>query len=115
MNQALDAVLEVRFRQCRGHRKVTLKEYALNTPAGDIDRNVDFRRCLYPGWRVQMILVFEFFPLDISVCPGCDQPPKREDQETEIKWYNCPAPSLVQYSHIVVADVICGMSALSSQ
>lgn len=118
MNQAFDAVLEVRFRQCPGHQKITRKEYALrsNPRAGYIERTVDFRQCFYPGQRVEMILVFKLIWHDISVCPGCNfQPPKsEEDEETVIEWYNCLAPSLVQCSHIVVAGVVCGMSVLSS-
>ena len=111
MNQAFDAVLEVRFRECPGHRKITRKEYALRhyfpvtrneypvrwgTPVGDIERTVDFRRCFYPGRHVVMYMLFEFCSDSISVCPECNlrAPETQDDQETEIKWYNYQSPSL---------------------
>ena len=92
MNQAFDAVLEVRFRQCPGHRKIARKEYALRsrTQKKNIERIVDFRRCLFPGQRVEMSMIFERDFFDMSVCPGCKIPaPESEDyQEPEIEWYN---------------------------
>ena len=115
MNQAFDAVLEIRFRQCPGHRKITKKEYTLlyTLPVipkeyvlqygsqievqGDIPRTDDFRRFLYPGQHVIMYMSFEFIDHDISVCPGCNlRPPKGENPwETQTEWYSYQALSLV--------------------
>ena len=128
-------MLEVRFRQCPGHRKIIRKDYLLlhNFPVTrneypvrwgpppehteHIKRTFDFRKSFYPGRHVLMYMLFELFRYYFSVCPGCNlgPPENQDDQETEIIWYNYQAPSLVQYSHIVVADVVCHMSATSSQ
>ena len=100
MNQVFDAVLEVRFRQCPGHRKITQKEYALQskTQTEDIERTVDFRRCFYPGRRVEMFMVFVRIYTWISVCPNQAPTPAPESQEYQkpnTEWYNSLALSLV--------------------
>lgn len=99
MNQAFDAVLEVRFRQCPGHRKIIRKEYALRSTTGaeDIERTVGFGRCFYPGSRVEMIVIFERHFFEISVCPGCraPAPESQEYQEPDMEWYNSVALLLV--------------------
>ena len=99
MYQVFEAALEVRFRECPGHRKIIRKEYALrpNTGAEDIERTVDFRRCFYPGWRVEMIMIFERHFIEISVCPGCRFPPpeSQEYQEPDMEWYNSVALLLI--------------------
>ena len=100
MNKVFDAVLEARFHQCPGHRKIARKEYALrsNIHTKDIERTVDFRRCFFPGRRVEMSMVFEDSRLEFNVCPGCKlttpESPKR--QMSDIEWYKILTPSLVQ-------------------
>ena len=99
MDQVFDAVIEVRFRQCPGHGMITRKEYALrsNTQNKDIERTVDFRRCFFPGQRVEMSMIFEHSVSEVSICPGCNLPsPEREDyQESDVECYDSLA-SLVQ-------------------
>ena len=100
MNQVFEAVLEVRFRQCPGHRKIKNKEYALrsNTQAEDIQPTIDFRRCFFPGQRVEMIMVYDRLLFKASVCTGCDiLPPKsEEDQEPDMEWYSGVALLVIQ-------------------
>ena len=104
MNQVFDAVLEARFRQCPGHRKIRRREYSLqsNTQIEEIERTVDFRRCFLPGRRVEMSIVFEGSRLEVNVCPGCNllRPESQEFQMSDIEWYNSLAPHLSRYSRI---------------
>ena len=104
MSQVFDAVLEARFRQCPGHRKITRKQYSLrsDTQTKEIERRVDFRRCFLPGRRVEMSMVFEGSRLEVNVCPGCNLrcPESQEFQMSDIEWYNSLAPHLSKYSRV---------------
>ena len=99
MSKVFEAVLEARFRQCPGHRKITRKEYALrsNTQDRDIERTVDFRRCFLPGRRVEMSMIFERILFEVDVCPRCNLPfpGNTEYRQSYIEWYNSLAPSVV--------------------
>ncbi len=99
MSKVFEAVLEARFRQCPGHRKIRRKEYALrsNTQDRDIERTVDFRRCFLPGRRVEMSMIFERILFEVAVCPRCNlpSPGNAEYRESYIEWYNSLAPSVV--------------------
>ena len=92
-------MLEARFRQCPGHRKITRKEYALrfNTQDRDIERTVDFRRCFLPGRRVEMSMIFERILFHHTVCPWCklSSPRKKNNPESYIEWYYSLDPSVV--------------------
>ena len=100
MIKVFDAVLEARFRQCPGHRKIARKEYALrsNVHTKEIERTVDFRHCFLPGRRVEMSMVFKGSRLEFNVCPGCKltSPKSQKRQMSDIGWYNSLAPSLGQ-------------------
>ena len=123
-NQAFDAVLEVRFRQCPGHRKVVWKDYDLRSRfpttrnqyasrhefrrtqteyaviwspyIEDFDRTVDFRKTFYTGRHGIMYMRFKPFRHVNSVCPGCQlRPPVSQDHWVkQIKWYSYQALSL---------------------
>ena len=104
MNQVFDAVLEARFRQCPGHRKITRKEYSLrfDTQTKEIERTIDFRRSFLPGRRVEMSMVFEASRLKFNICPGCNLrcPESQEFQMSGTEWYNSLARHLSKYSRV---------------
>ena len=70
--QAFDAILEVRFRQLPGHRKVKEKKYALRSSFinKDVDTSIAFSRCFLPGQRYDMSMVFDTAHA-LNSCPAC--------------------------------------------
>lgn len=70
--KAFEAVLEVRFRQLPGHRKVKQKEYALGATFinKDVDRSIAFNRCFLPGRQYDMSMIFNATRTQNS-CPAC--------------------------------------------
>ena len=70
--KAFDAILEVRFRQLPGHRKIKQKQYALrsNLINKDVDRSIPFSRCFLPGRRYDMSMIFNTAHPQNS-CPAC--------------------------------------------
>lgn len=87
-SQAFDAVLEVRFRQCPGHRKIQDKEYALCAKATnkDIEKSTVFNCCFLPGRRVVMSMIFDGGYWPNSICPGCGSW-TASSVDGEIQWY----------------------------
>lgn len=71
--EAFEAVLEVRFRQLPGHRKIKQREYALRNNAlqRDVEKSLAFTRCFLPGKRIDMSMVFDGSIGGRSSCPGC--------------------------------------------
>lgn len=67
------AVLEMRFDQLPGHRKVQRKEYALhaNQSEQEIDSALAFRRWFRPGREIDMSMTFDSVATDTASCPGC--------------------------------------------
>ena len=84
MSQGFDAVLEARFRQCPGHRKIKRKEYSLrsNTHRKGIERTVDFRRCFFPGLHIEMSMIFVGIFLSAKVYQRCTS----EEYHQELKF-----------------------------
>ena len=70
--KAFEAVLEVRFRQLPGHRKVKQKEYALGATFinKDVDRSIAFNHCFLPGRHYDMSMIFNA-PRTQNSCPAC--------------------------------------------
>lgn len=70
--KAFEAVLEVRFRQLPGHRKVKQKEYALGATFinTDVDRSIAFNRYFLPGRHYDMSMIFNATRTQNS-CPAC--------------------------------------------
>lgn len=71
--QIFQSVLEMRFVQLPGHRKVQRKEYALqaNQSKQEIDTALAFRRWFRPGQDIDMSMVFNSFATQNTSCPGC--------------------------------------------
>lgn len=71
-SKAFESILEVRFRQLPGHRKVKRKEYTLqsNIINKDVDDSVPFNRCFLPGQHYDMSMVFNAARAQNS-CPAC--------------------------------------------
>lgn len=69
---AFESVLEVRFRQLPGHRKIKQKEYALraNVINRDVDNSMAFNRCFLPGQHYDMSMIFNAERAQSS-CPAC--------------------------------------------
>ncbi|MCJ1460592.1 hypothetical protein MMC28_010974 [Mycoblastus sanguinarius] len=71
--EAFEAVLEVRFRQLPGHRKIKQREYALRSDVlkKDVEQSIAFTRCFLPGQRIDMSMIFDGGSGSLSSCPGC--------------------------------------------
>ncbi|ORX95829.1 hypothetical protein BCR34DRAFT_607832 [Clohesyomyces aquaticus] len=71
---AFQAVLEVRFRDLPGLKKVQNREYSLSEPGGkrNLGLNAPFESSFLPGRRISMSMIFETPQPSISVCPGCN-------------------------------------------
>lgn len=69
----LDSVLEARFKNVPGERKIRQKEYALQDRSSkqDIRRDVPFNLCFLPGRRIDMCVLFEDNPCTPTSCPTC--------------------------------------------
>jgi len=89
-SQAFDAVLEVRFRQLPGHRKVRQKEYALRSQAmkKDAGQSTTFQQSFLPGQRIDMSMVFAGNGGLLSSCPGCrtETSTTKEELSSEVQW-----------------------------
>ena len=72
ISKVFESILEQRFRQCPGHRKIKQKKYILrsNVCNKDIDCSIAFNRCFLPGQRYDMSMVFDATRVQNS-CPAC--------------------------------------------
>lgn len=71
--EVLESVLEARFRQLPGHRKIKRKEYVLraNFSNKDVDSSsIAFNRCFLPGQHYDMSMIFNAARAQNS-CPAC--------------------------------------------
>jgi hypothetical protein len=68
----LESVLEARFHNIPGERKIKRREYALQDRSSqrDIQRNASFNSCFLPGGKVDMSMVFKQRHSEAH-CPGC--------------------------------------------
>lgn len=85
---AFDGVIEERFRNYPGHKKILSKEYVLqeHRTKKDISRNRPWEGTFLPGSRVDMSMLFEETQ-DISrySCPGC-QLVSDSPCEEDVQW-----------------------------
>ncbi|KAL9076327.1 MAG: hypothetical protein Q9161_001043 [Pseudevernia consocians] len=88
--EAFEAVLEVRFRQLPGHRKVQRKEYTLlaNSSKKDIGPSLAFTRCFLPGQRIHMSMMFDNGSKGLDSCPGCKLATSGSEEEfdSQVQW-----------------------------
>ena len=89
-SKAFEAVLELRFRQLPGHRKIKQKEYALRNNAlkRDVERSLAFTRCFLPGKRIDMSMIFDGSVGGRSSCPGCKLVTSKTEEEldSQVQW-----------------------------
>ena len=85
--KAFESILEVRFRQLPGHRKIKQKEYALrsNINNKDIDYSTSFNRCFLPGQHYDMSMIFNAARAQNS-CPACLLD-TGEASDARVKWW----------------------------
>lgn len=69
----LESVLEARFKDMPGERKIKVKKYALwdHNLQRDIVRSDRFESCFFPGRRIDMCILFENPPSPRTSCPNC--------------------------------------------
>ena len=89
--KAFESVLEIRFRQLPGHRKIKRREYALQvkTSDRDLEQSLAINRCFLPGQRIDMIMVFDGGRRGLVSCPGCHfvTSKKKELVGSHVQWY----------------------------
>jgi hypothetical protein len=84
----LESVLEARFHNVPGERKIKRREYALQDRFSqlDIERSASFDSCFLPGRRVDMSMVFMGGNTSGAICPGCGLHSGRDNTMATI-WY----------------------------
>jgi hypothetical protein len=91
---AFNAVLEIRFRDLQGFKKVKDKQYGLRNKATkrDVEQTRPWQRAFLPGQRIEMSFFFdtqkEGINVDNVVCPGC-QTPTTAPTDAEVQCENC--------------------------
>lgn len=89
---AFQAVLEVRFSQVPGLKKVKGLEYAMQDTASkkSLDMSRPWESIFRPGRKVIMSMLFQQAKPTVSSCPGCFQEDTRDrhaDEDAHIQWY----------------------------
>ena len=84
-SQAFETILEMRFRDLPGHRKIMQKEYALRSSLinKDIDSSIQFNHCFLPGQYYDMSMIFN--ARAHNSCPAC-QKQSDEALDTRVTW-----------------------------
>ena len=92
---AFNAVLEIRFKDLQGFKKVKEKQYGLQDKATgrDIDHSHPWQRAFLPGQRIEMSFVFNNEDtgngkVKNTTCPGC-QTPSSSLTTSDIQCENC--------------------------
>lgn len=85
--EAFDSVLELRFRNFPGHKKVQDKEYIFQEHATgrEIDRSYAWDASFLPGQRIEMSMIFKSTRSVVSTCPRCQLATERP-QNSDIQW-----------------------------
>jgi hypothetical protein len=86
----LESVLEARFHNIPGERKIKRKEYALQERSSqrDIQRSASFNSCFLPGSKVDMSMIFKQIH-SAAHCPGCGKE-SRQAAAVNSKWFEPP-------------------------
>lgn len=88
---AFQAVLEVRFSDVPGLKKVSRLEYAMHDTASKraLDLNRPWESLFRPGRRVVMSMLFQQTKKSSSSCPGCftEDTSSEGEGNTHIQWY----------------------------
>ena len=86
---ALDAVLELRFRKIQGYAKVKRLEYTFQEHSTKrvISRTRNWEGAFIPGQRIDMSLIFDFKdPSAVrTTCPSCKMA-SQDSRDTETEW-----------------------------
>ncbi|ORX97798.1 hypothetical protein BCR34DRAFT_456510, partial [Clohesyomyces aquaticus] len=92
---AFNAILEIRFKDVQGFRKVREKQYGLQdkVTGRDIEQSRPWQRAFLPGQRVDMSFIFSSqepgaTASEIATCPGC-QTPSEKSTDADIQCENC--------------------------
>ncbi|KAL9083194.1 MAG: hypothetical protein Q9159_005916 [Coniocarpon cinnabarinum] len=109
--EAFDAVMEVRFRGSRGHRKIMNKEYALaDSKSGlDVERHRPWDSCFTPRQQVNMDMMFQSAELKMSsrtVCLRCSYDSHLSQTLADAFESQCPACGFVCKTVTVAVDAI---------
>lgn len=91
--EAFDSVLDKRFQNIQGHKKIKNKEYTLQEHASrkDIVRTRPWEGAFLPGQRVEMSLNFdssETGAVGGTSCPGCHREAD-DSQGSDVLWSVC--------------------------
>ena len=84
--KVFESVLEVRFRQLPGYRKIKQKKYALQAKVTnkDVARSMAFNRSFLPGRHYDMSMIFDAARAQNS-CPACSLHTEEASGE-RVKW-----------------------------
>lgn len=106
--EAFHAVMEKRFFNLQGFRKLQQRKYVLQDRATrrEIDQARPWRRAFLPGQRVEMAFIFQSGDEEDSnatntTCPAC-QTPSESTSDTEIHCQNCS----IWYRRITVVQEV---------
>jgi len=87
--EAFDAVLELRFRDAPGYKKVQNRKYTFQEHGKkqDIVRTRPWDASFLPGQKINMSLIYKGVEEERTgpVCPACRNP-SVEAQDTEVQW-----------------------------
>lgn len=116
--EALDGVLETRFRNLQGHAKIVSKEFVLQEriTRRDVSRDGPWEGAILPGQKIEMSIVFTDARNDKQTsCPGCQQACEIHS-ESGIQWYErlVSLSGLLAHGISLVPVVECGLVASSS-
>jgi hypothetical protein len=104
--EALQSILEVRFRDIQGHKKIMQKQYGLQDGASgrEVERSRAWQSAFLPGQRVEMSMVFHSeepasSDFNNATCPGCHTP-TTSSTDSDIQCSNCS----IWYRRITVVE-----------
>ena len=86
VSKVFESILEQRFRDFPGHRKIKQKKYVLrsNVSNKDVDCSIAFNRCFLPGRYYDMSMIFDATRVQNS-CPACLLE-TCEASDAQVKW-----------------------------
>jgi hypothetical protein len=102
----LESVLEARFHNIPGERKIKRREYALQERSSqrDIQRSASFNSSFLPGSKVDMSMVFKQGHTGAH-CPGCGKE-CQQAATTNSKWSETPGNNAFQSADGILVKVV---------